>query len=228
MDSFVFYKSFRDALRVLDPVDQAAMYNAISDYALDGIEPELTGYLAAMFILMRPQIDANTQRRENGKKGGRPKKTETDEEETEQEPNNNQTETKENQTITKNNQTETKENHTEPNVNVNVNDNVNVKERESNKEKERRFTPPTLDEVREYAEEYAREKGKPAINAERFCDFYAAKGWRIGKDKMKDWRAAVRNWTNDDTRKATPKPGSVVNFKQRSTSYADMMVGGNW
>ncbi len=51
------------------------------------------------------------------------------------------------------------------------------------------FTPPTLDEVREYC----RERGG-CVDAERFLDFYAAKGWMIGKNRMKDWRAAVRNW----------------------------------
>lgn len=52
-----------------------------------------------------------------------------------------------------------------------------------------RFTPPTVDDVREYA----KTKGLP-IDAERFVDFYQAKGWVVGKNGMKDWQAAVRNW----------------------------------
>ena len=51
------------------------------------------------------------------------------------------------------------------------------------------FTPPTPDEVAAYC----RERGN-AVDAERFCDFYASKGWRIGNQPMKDWRAAVRTW----------------------------------
>ena len=52
------------------------------------------------------------------------------------------------------------------------------------------FTPPTEEEVAEYA----KAKGYADFETERFVDFYASKGWYVGKNKMKDWRAAVRNW----------------------------------
>ena len=51
------------------------------------------------------------------------------------------------------------------------------------------FIPPTVDEVRAYCTE--RNNG---INADNFVDFYAGKGWFVGKNKMVDWRAAVRTW----------------------------------
>lgn len=60
-----------------------------------------------------------------------------------------------------------------------------------------RFTPPTLDEVRAYCLER-----KNNVDAERFIDHYTAKGWMIGKNPMKDWKAAVRTWertSNKDT-----------------------------
>ena len=56
-------------------------------------------------------------------------------------------------------------------------------------DKKGRFTPPTLSEVRAYIEE----KGYH-IDAESFIDFYESKGWMVGKNKMKDWKAAVRTW----------------------------------
>jgi hypothetical protein len=49
------------------------------------------------------------------------------------------------------------------------------------------------------------------MEAERFVNFYESKGWMVGKNKMKDWRAAVRNWARTSqqqtpkTNKATPK-----------------------
>jgi len=52
-----------------------------------------------------------------------------------------------------------------------------------------RFVPPTPDEVREYCKER-----QNLLDAERFVDFYESKGWMVGKSKMKDWKAAVRNW----------------------------------
>ena len=55
--------------------------------------------------------------------------------------------------------------------------------------KNKRFIPPSEDEVRAYCEER-----KNGIDAARFVNFYTAKDWMIGKNKMKDWRAAVRTW----------------------------------
>lgn len=51
------------------------------------------------------------------------------------------------------------------------------------------FKPPTVDEVRSYC----LERGNN-VNPETFVDFYSSKGWMVGKNKMKDWKAAVRNW----------------------------------
>jgi len=51
------------------------------------------------------------------------------------------------------------------------------------------FIPPSVEEVAAYCAER-----KNGIQAQRFVDFYAAKGWRIGKEAMHDWRAAVRIW----------------------------------
>ena len=55
--------------------------------------------------------------------------------------------------------------------------------------KSSRFTPPTVEQVRLYCEE----RGN-AVDPQEFVDFYTAKGWKIGKDAMKDWQAAVRTW----------------------------------
>lgn len=49
--------------------------------------------------------------------------------------------------------------------------------------------PPTLEMVKNYCQER-----KNTVKAERFINFYEAKGWLVGKTKMKDWQAAVRNW----------------------------------
>lgn len=57
----------------------------------------------------------------------------------------------------------------------------------------KRFTPPTIEEV----EDYINEKGYN-IDAHKFVDYYTANGWRVGKSPMKDWRAAVRNWSRNN------------------------------
>lgn len=64
--------------------------------------------------------------------------------------------------------------------------------------KRKRFTPPTVEEVQAYCTER-----KNGIDPQAFVDYYEARGWNIGKNKMKDWKAAVRTWEN--RRKADDK-----------------------
>ena len=59
------------------------------------------------------------------------------------------------------------------------------------KEKRKRFTPPSVEEVKAYCTE--RNNG---IDSQAFIDYYAARGWKLGKETMKDWKAAVRTWEN--------------------------------
>lgn len=53
----------------------------------------------------------------------------------------------------------------------------------------KRFKPPSVDEVRAYCKERSN-----SVDADKFVDFYASKGWMVGKNKMRDWKAAVRTW----------------------------------
>ena len=89
-----------------------------------------------------------------------------------------------------------------------------------------RFSPPSVQEI----EDYCREKGF-LLDAERFVDYYASIGWRVGKNPMKDWRAAVRTWVKKDTPKPEPKncgyvlapaedPWITAMRKQREAGYA--------
>lgn len=109
-DSIVIYKSFFEAVRLQPKEAQADIYNAVLEYAFNSIEPEnISDTAKSIFLLIKPQIDANNQRYENGKKGGRPKKE-----------NEIKTNGFENSKKIKTKQ--------EPNVNENVNDNDNENE----------------------------------------------------------------------------------------------------
>ena len=61
-----------------------------------------------------------------------------------------------------------------------------------------RFTPPTLDEVAAYCSE----RGN-GVDPQQFIDFYTSKGWKVGDQPMKDWKAAVRTWERRDGRQNT-------------------------
>ena len=100
-DSFIFYRSFYEAIKILDDRDRLEIYDAICEYAMNGNDTQMEAVGRAIFALIKPQIDANNKRYGNGAKGGRPK--------TKAKP-------KQNQTITK----------PKPNVNENDNENVNV------------------------------------------------------------------------------------------------------
>lgn len=89
----------------------------------------------------------------------------------------------------------------------------------------RRFIPPDADEV----EAYCRERNNH-IDAQRFVDFYASKGWKVGKEPMKDWKAAVRTWErrNDTTARASPRPNRGRDqYSTRSYSAKDLEKMGN-
>ena len=90
-DGFVFYRSFYESFEDLSKRDKLTLFEALCNYALNDVEPELSGTPSAIFKLLKPQVDANNRRYENGKKGGRPK---NNQDETKQKPNNNQTITK--------------------------------------------------------------------------------------------------------------------------------------
>lgn len=84
------------------------------------------------------------------------------------------------------------------------------------------FVPPTPEEVKAYCIERNNK-----VDAERFIDFYSSKGWMIGKNKMKDWKAAVRTWEKDKKPDTQPKPAQnkFNQYPQRQyteTDYAEL------
>lgn len=95
-DGFVFYRSFAEAIEGLPSDEYKAVMLAICHYALDEEMPQALDPVSnAIFTLIKPQLDANNRRYENGKKGGRPKKAEPNENQTitKLKPNNNQSKT---------------------------------------------------------------------------------------------------------------------------------------
>lgn len=194
---FTFYESFASALaRIKSKAARCDAYDAICNFALYGIEPDLDSIpdaAAIAFDLIRPTLEASKRKAENGKRGGK-------------------TEANENQTVSK----------PEANRKQTVSEKEGEKENEKENEKEKegeienecyiartrtRFVPPTLDEVIAYCQE----RGN-SVDAERFVSFYESNGWKVGKNPMKDWRAAVRTWERDNRPQA----------KAQTKSFADI------
>lgn len=78
-------------------------------------------------------------------------------------------------------------------IDNNINNKITIISNRGNK------IPPTLEELETYITE-----NNYNVDAKRFIDFYESKGWLIGKNKMKDWKAAVRTWNSKEPQK--PKP----------------------
>ena len=114
-NSFVFYQSFSNAIKCLPKENQLYAYQYITEYALQWVLPDANedSVAYAIFLMAKPQIDANIDRRKNGNKWGRPQK---------EKPMVSENTQNEKPLVIENEQNE------KPNVNVNVNDNVNVKE----------------------------------------------------------------------------------------------------
>lgn len=165
-DSFIFYRSFYDASKCLKTEEKAQLFDAICSYALDEKVEQLDGTAYGMFQLVKPQLDANRKRFNNGciKK----------------------------QKISK---TEAKQKQTKSKVeaNVNVNPNVNENLNLESKSKSKLFIKPTIDEIKNYCLER-----KNNVNAESFSNYYEARGWKLKGIQMKDWKACVRTWEQNN------------------------------
>ena len=201
---FTWYRSYYDALKELPAEEFRAIVLAVCAYALDGEEPELSGVARAIFTLIRPTLEVGRSKAENR---SRSEQTSLSAEQTGNRPE--QTKNKPEQTQNKRKQTDNKPEQTR-------------KEKEKEREKEsendsycspppppraKRFVPPTLAEV----QSYVAERHSP-VDPQGFIDFYASKGWMVGKTPMKDWKAACRNaetwerWSRTES-SAPPKKG---------------------
>lgn len=96
-------------------------------------------------------------------------------------------------------------------------DNIKRKDLSNDKSKrEKKFVPPTLDEVIAYCNE--RNNG---IDPESFIDFYESKGWMVGKNKMKDWKAAIRTWEKHDNKQQSKGSSYMDSIKNRVSQVDD-------
>lgn len=167
-NSFVFYRSFYEAIQDLKEKDQLKMFKAICELALNGKELELTNQANTMFKLIKPQITANNERYINGKKGGRPKKT----------------------TGFENKKTN---GLTSPKANENVNDNENVNVNDNGFG----FSFPTLAEIISYASDELKISDKifceKFFNHYQSVGWVSGTGQAI-----QDWKATFNKWAIED------------------------------
>ena len=188
--SFVMYESWGAAIEKMSNEQAGELIKVIYAYQKDPDAVPEDPALAFVFELIKQQLDADSQRykeacaarSEAGKKGGRPKTNASDKKQMVSE------ESKKSKCFSEKAKKADNDNEYDNDLKENTIDGV----------KEKRFAPPTLENV----SEYCREMGYTNVDAARFIDFYTSNGWMVGKNRMKDWKAAVRNW---DRREKNPQ-----------------------
>jgi len=79
-----------------------------------------------------------------------------------------------------------------------------------------RFTPPSVDEVNDYCNQR-----NNSVDPQTFIDFYQAKGWMVGKNKMKDWKACVRTWETNRKQRSNPRKEGTIKDRTIEDSLTD-------
>ena len=191
----MFYFDIRPCLRRLSIEDKGMLFEAILDYAEHGTEPDFDGVVGVAWDFIKPGIDRDSDRygnqvlqkqyatyvREAKKKGQAPLSFDdwkalpdsgryrAISADTERYPTTATTPTPTTATT------------------------ATIESKADKPPSRYRFTPPTVDEVRAYCNE----KGY-TVDPQRFVDYYTSNGWRVGKNPMRDWKAAVRNWNRKE------------------------------
>ena len=191
----MFYFDVRPCIKRLDAAEKGRLFEAILDYGEFGVVPELDGALGVAWDFIQPKLDRDSGRydrqveqrqyavyvREAKKREETPMPFDAWKHEFSNEGNREvsadigryPTTTIKSQPTTINSQPTTKD--------------------RADKPTHTRFAPPTIGQVTEYCTS----KGY-SVDPERFVDYYTSNGWMVGKNKMKDWKAAVRSWNGKE------------------------------
>jgi len=229
-NSFVFYKSFYEALTELKEKERYACIDAICRYALYGEEPETKGVVSMVLKLAQPSIDRNNDRYINGMKGGRPPKGETKAKPM-------VSKEKTYGYLEKNQRIENPKPYVDVDVDVDedvyVDDDVDVYVDVNNaraREETTHKPTPTLEEptriptINVVADECV-EKGYRLDfqSIKGFMDYNQSHGWKM------DWHEALKKWAEREKertkKKAEPKKNNFTNFENQHQYDFDALKG---
>lgn len=244
-DGFFMFASIYDAAQNLPDEQRLKFYDAIFQNRFYGVDLESDDQIVAFGLqLIAPMLEKQDRGAEAGRKGaerrwqrGANSTAEAEQKEPERHPNENPNEHPKGVPNRVPNSTPM----TTPNTTrdkgqgikdkgLYVSDNAPARVRETpqepeavetvdsvdtvDKPKRQPFKPPTTADVYEYAEEAGLQ-----IDAEAFCDFYASKGWKVGKEMMKDWKAAARNWARRDRDDRNRKSSRADPYRPRTVFH---------
>ena len=168
-DYICLYHSYLDAIQALGDAERGRLLTAMLEYSITGEAPQLSGNERFLFPMIKAQIDRDRSRYDaicqKNSDNVRKRSSTTD--------------------------NDRKRSYTNGNKGKGEDkgEGKGKGEIESPSGNRERFAPPTVPDVAAYCQE----RGN-TVDPQRFVDFYASKGWRVGSQPMKDWKAAVRTW----------------------------------
>ena len=203
MDYLKVWTSFRQVISPLSDDEKGRLFDFMLSYAETGEEPsEFAGNERFLWQAAKQDIDRTAERcqtlRANASKGGIAKN-------------------KNKQALASDSKGYQEQasvsNAEQGEANVSCKE-KKYKEKKCNEKKDNisnsRFTPPTLEEVTDYCKERNND-----VSPQKFIDFYESKGWKVGNQPMKDWKACVRTW---EQRERTPRKVNAQQYEQRDYS----------
>ena len=184
------YHSYLKSVEPLNDAERGRLFTACLTYSMTGAEPDLRGNERFVWPTIREQIDRDPKKYSDFCK-------------------------KQQENIRKRWDTtvydgtsgipdDTKHTKEKEKEKENILSSPNVEDSIARTPARKRFTPPTLAEVTAYCRER-----QNAVDPQRFIDYYTANGWKVGKNSMKDWKAAVRTWEGKQRDSATAQRSSL-------------------
>ena len=184
------YHSYLKSVEPLNDAERGRLFTACLTYSMTGAEPDLRGNERFVWPTIREQIVRDTKKYSDFCK-------------------------KQQENIRKRWDTtvydgtsgipdDTKHTKEKEKEKENILSSPNVEDSIARTPARKRFTPPTLAEVTAYCRER-----QNAVDPQRFIDYYTANGWKVGKNSMKDWKAAVRTWEGKQRDSATAQRSSL-------------------
>ena len=197
----MLYFDVRPCLNRLTDAEQAQLFRAILDYGESGIDPGFENRLGLVWDFVKPMIDRDADRYREiqekramaGSRGGHMRASKSKQNEANQA----NASFASDDVAKESDDSKTKQikpstpTSTTTATSTTTLDCIGAANRPTTTRQ--RFQPPSVDDVKLYADE----KGF-TINPEAFVDYYTANGWKVGKNPMKDWRAAVRTWVRKE------------------------------
>ena len=191
MTGFIFQDKYLDRLAKLSDQEVGRLVRALAQYHATGKEQELKGRECGYYDFIKADIDEIENAYAAKCEKNRQNRVSS--------------------IVNDRQRTITNDDERPQNININKKE---IKENHLKVVKEKlRFSPPTLEEVKAYCQER-----KNHVDADRFVDFYASKGWKVGNQPMKDWKAAVRTWERGE------KSTSAQQYNQRTYTEDDLMA----